>query len=174
VVVDDFNVIGSILLPYKANAKLIVDADTVLASPASSQWLQHISRWLPEIVKTCSRIHPVRFSPGYTLNAAPSPVRAHLNQFRGVAVFETPDHEKMIGCCAFNVKQSSLSWRTIARRRPQPRLESRPLLSGEAPFAFSIRTTGPSPEESPGRGGVCLYAAENLKVEGGSSAGIES
>jgi hypothetical protein len=39
VVIDDFNLIRSILLPYKANAELIldadVDADTVLALPVS-------------------------------------------------------------------------------------------------------------------------------------------
>jgi hypothetical protein len=108
VVVGDFNVIRSILLPYKTNAKLIVDADAVLTPPRSFQRFQHISRWLAEIVEARSRIHPVKFPPGYALNAAPSPACTHLSQFRRFAVFEAPDHKKMVGCGAFNVKQSTL------------------------------------------------------------------
>jgi hypothetical protein len=92
VVIDDFNLIRSILLPYKANAKLIVDADTMLTSPVSSQRFQHISRRLAEIVQTGSRIHPVEFPPGYAFNAAPSPVCPQLSKFRSIVVLETPDH----------------------------------------------------------------------------------
>jgi hypothetical protein len=94
VVVDDFNVIRSILLPNKTNAKLIVDADAVLASPLSPQWFQHISGGLAEIVKSCCGIHPVQFPPGYAFNSAPSPVCAYLGKFRRVTVFECPDHKK--------------------------------------------------------------------------------
>jgi hypothetical protein len=74
VVVDDFDVIGAILLPYKTNAKLIVDADAVLTASASSQWFQHISWRLAQIIQTGCRIHPVEFPPGHALNALPSPV----------------------------------------------------------------------------------------------------
>jgi hypothetical protein len=114
VIVDDFNVIGSILLPYKTDAKLIVDADTVLSAPVSTQRFQHISRRLPEIVQTGSRIHPVEFPPGYGFNAAPSPVGPQQSEFRRVAVLETPDHGKIIGCVAFNVKQPEKPWQGIA------------------------------------------------------------
>jgi hypothetical protein len=105
VVIDDFNVIGSILLPYKANPKLIVDADTVLTSPFSSQRFQHISRRIAKIVQAGSRIHAVEFPPGYAFYAAPSPVCPHLSQFRRVVVFETAYHDRMVNCGAFNVKQ---------------------------------------------------------------------
>jgi hypothetical protein len=105
VVIDDFNVIRSILLPYKANAKLVVDADTVLTSPLSFQRFQPVPRGLAEIVKAHGRFHPVELSPGHGFNAPPSPVRAQLSQFRRVLVFEAPYHEEMIGCGAFNVKQ---------------------------------------------------------------------
>jgi hypothetical protein len=104
-VIDDFNVIRSILLPYKANAKLIVDADTVLTAPVSFQRFQHISRRLSQIVQAGSRIHPVELPTGHSFNASPSPVCPHLSQFRRVVVLETPDHGTMIGCVAFNVKQ---------------------------------------------------------------------
>jgi hypothetical protein len=87
---------------------LIVNADTVLTASPSSQWFQHISRRLSEIVQTRGRIHPVEFSPGYVFYAAPSPVCPDLSQLRRVAVFETPDHSRMIGCEAFNVKQPIL------------------------------------------------------------------
>jgi hypothetical protein len=66
----------SVLLPYKANAKLIIDADTVLASPLSFERFQHISRRLAEIVETCGCIHPVEFPPSYALDSSPPPVRA--------------------------------------------------------------------------------------------------
>jgi hypothetical protein len=108
VVVDDFNVIGSILLPNKTNAELIIDADTVLTAPASSHRFQHVSRRLAEIVQACSRIHPVEFSPGYAFYTSPSPVCPQLSQFRCVVVLETPDHKEMIRCVAFNVKQLDL------------------------------------------------------------------
>jgi 3-methyl-2-oxobutanoate hydroxymethyltransferase len=105
VVVDDFNVIGSILLPYKADAILIVNTDTVLTAPTSSQRFQHISRRLSKIVQTGRRIHPVELPSSYAFNAAPSPVCPHLSEFRRVVVFETPDHGRIIRCVAFNVKQ---------------------------------------------------------------------
>jgi hypothetical protein len=105
VVVDDFNVISSILLPYKTNSELIVDADAVLSTPVSSQRFQHISRRLAEIVKTGGSIHPVEFRPGYAFDIAPSPAGSHLSEFRSVVVLETPDHGRMICCEAFNVKQ---------------------------------------------------------------------
>jgi hypothetical protein len=72
--------------------------------PVSFQWFQHISRRLPEIVQTGRHIHPVKFPPSYAFNAAPSPVGPQLSEFRRVVVFETPDHELMVGCVAFNVK----------------------------------------------------------------------
>jgi hypothetical protein len=105
VIIDDFNVIGSILLPYKTNTKLIVDADAVLTPPLSFQWFQHVSRRLPEIVQTGSCIHPVEFSPSHDFYGAPSPICADLSQFRSVVVLEAPDHGDRIGCNAFNVKR---------------------------------------------------------------------
>jgi hypothetical protein len=122
VVIDDFNVIGSILLPYKANAKLIVYADAVLPFPASSQRLQHVSRRLPEIIQTGSRIHAVEFPPSYSFNAAPSPVCAHLSQFRRVVVFETSYHMWMVCCGTFNVKKSFLANRARGRHQPKQSL----------------------------------------------------
>jgi hypothetical protein len=76
VIVDDFDVIGSILLPHKTNTKLIVDADAVLAPPLTRQRFQPVTRGLAEIVKAGGCVHPVQFSPGYRFNAAPSPVCA--------------------------------------------------------------------------------------------------
>jgi hypothetical protein len=117
VVIDDFDVISPILLPYKTNAKLIVDTDAVLTAPVSLHWLQHISRRITEIVQTGCRIHPVEFSPSHALNASPSPTGPQLSQFRRVVVFETPNHDNMVGCDAFNVKQPE----TLRRRRaPEP------------------------------------------------------
>jgi hypothetical protein len=94
---------------------LIVDTDAVLSSSVSSQRFQHISRRFAEIVQTGSRIHTVEFPPGDGFNAAPSTVCAQLSQFRRVVIFETPYHGCMIGCYAFNVKQSFLAKRTISR-----------------------------------------------------------
>jgi hypothetical protein len=105
VVIDDFDVIRSILLPYKANAELIVDANAVLPFPFSLQRFEHIPRRFAEIVKPGGRIHPVELSPSYGFNGAPSPVCAQLGQFRRVAVLETSDHGQIIDCNAFNVKR---------------------------------------------------------------------
>jgi hypothetical protein len=92
---------------------LIVNADTVLTSPFSSQRFQHISRRLAEIVQPGSRIHAVEFPPGYAFYAAPPPVGPPLSQFRSVVVFETAYHDNMVYCLAFNVKQFVLFRRVI-------------------------------------------------------------
>jgi hypothetical protein len=107
VVIDDFDVISSILLPNKTDTELIVDADAVLPYPIASQWFQHVSRWITEIVQTGGCIHAVEFAPSNGFNIPPSPIRTQLRKFRSVTVFETPNHAIRVYCMAFNVKQLS-------------------------------------------------------------------
>jgi hypothetical protein len=45
VVVRDFDVVGTAILPPEANPVLIVDADTVLSDPRTAQGLEAVTRW---------------------------------------------------------------------------------------------------------------------------------
>ena len=50
-VINDFNVIGVAVAPYKANTPLIVDADTVLSFPVAFKGFQTIARGRRQIAK---------------------------------------------------------------------------------------------------------------------------
>jgi hypothetical protein len=50
-IVDDFHIVGFAVAPPKANAPLIVDADTVLAFSIANQFLEPISAGHAEIIQ---------------------------------------------------------------------------------------------------------------------------
>jgi hypothetical protein len=51
VVIDDLNVVGVAPLPTKADAPLVIDPDTVLASSIALQQLQTVSRRDPQVLE---------------------------------------------------------------------------------------------------------------------------
>ena len=48
-IIDDFHIIGVSIAPGKANAKLIVDSDTVLSGPVARECLKSIAGRVAQI-----------------------------------------------------------------------------------------------------------------------------
>ena len=67
-VVDDFGLPCRTVAPYKADAPLIVDANTVLPSAIALQRFQPITGRCTQIVKSTSRIDHQEFLPYTVLN----------------------------------------------------------------------------------------------------------
>jgi len=91
--------------PLKANAPLVVDADTVLPHPVSSQFLQSGSRQSPKRAHIRRRIKQVQLPERLALNG-PKP-RHGVSQEEpfGFSAAEGPDHSPKVYCCALNVNE---------------------------------------------------------------------
>lgn len=50
-VINDFNVVGVAVPPVKADAPLVIDANTVLPRPVAFELLEAVARGNPEIVQ---------------------------------------------------------------------------------------------------------------------------
>jgi len=66
VIVDYFNVSWPSLRPLETDPILIVDTDAVLSLSISSQCLEHVARWDPEIVQAFRLVDRVQSPGGYT------------------------------------------------------------------------------------------------------------
>jgi len=64
-VIRYFDLIRIRFPPSKADAPLIIDADTMLPGPFAGEFLQPVSRWYAQIAQAFSRIQDGQFSPGY-------------------------------------------------------------------------------------------------------------
>lgn len=58
-VVNDLDIMGVAILPTEANAPLVIDTDTVLAAPPTSELLQSIARRYSQIGYGIGRIRKV-------------------------------------------------------------------------------------------------------------------
>src|SRR6476646_6021853 len=92
VIVDEFDMVRTSVLPYEADPPLPVDPDAVLASPVALQRLQPIARRNPKIVEHLGRVQLLQLpesraqDPGVVRSdalLAPEPLR--------VTVPERPD-----------------------------------------------------------------------------------
>ena len=55
-VVNDLDIMGVAILPTEANTPLVIDTDTVLAAPSSSELLQSITRRYSQIGQCLGRV----------------------------------------------------------------------------------------------------------------------
>jgi hypothetical protein len=101
VVVNDFDFMGSILLPYKTDSILLIDY-AVLPCAASGHLLQQISGRLFQVVEMSCHHNHVQPAKRHACNAVPSSSLPGLCQFCGIAVFEAYDHLWIICCDASN------------------------------------------------------------------------
>ena len=87
-VIDDFDLMRVPVLPDKANAPLVIDADTVLACPTAFESFEAIARRHPQIfqVRRCRELG--QLPKGSALNAGGKTPRACAlpNLFRLLAV----------------------------------------------------------------------------------------
>jgi hypothetical protein len=94
VVVDDLDVMGVTTDPAEANAKLVVDADAVLAEAIAGQFLQSVSRWHFQVSEGDCGVEHDELAEGNTLEIRrESADLLALEKSLGVVVAKAANHE---------------------------------------------------------------------------------
>lgn len=91
-VIDDFDIGRIAVLPAETDSPLIIDSNTVLTVPISSEFFQSISRWDPQISKCIRRIQDQKLSQSQTLNSAESLGVSALKNLLSLAAAKPSDH----------------------------------------------------------------------------------
>jgi hypothetical protein len=95
VIVDDFHVVGITVVPDEADAVLIVDPNTVLATSVARERLEPITGERRQVAKFASRVELLQFSlgdPSHFLEAPAEPAGKERLDF---GVFERPNHSRI-------------------------------------------------------------------------------
>jgi hypothetical protein len=92
VVIHDLNVCWSSLGPSKANAPLIIDANTVLAGAVAFQFFQAIARRGPQEFESFRCIELRQLSSGDFRDRAESPGASRFKEFLSLLATEAFDH----------------------------------------------------------------------------------
>jgi hypothetical protein len=92
VVVHHFDLLRVAVLPHEADPILIVDPDTVLASPVAGKGLEVITRERTQVVESLGRMQLRQLALSDPGNAPEATRRVTLEQCLGVSVPERPDH----------------------------------------------------------------------------------
>jgi hypothetical protein len=95
VIVNDFDLIRSILPPRKTDAKLIIDTDAVLALSVSSERLQIIAWWNSQIGQSDSCFNLIQLPERHALNVSPPSGIPPDKELERVAIFEVLDHAEL-------------------------------------------------------------------------------
>ncbi|OGR27226.1 MAG: hypothetical protein A2X79_08005 [Desulfuromonadaceae bacterium GWB2_53_15] len=72
-VIDDFNVMGISFMPAKANAPLVVDADTPLPASVAGELFKAIAGWDPQKIKSCGCMELLQLALGSSLGILRQP-----------------------------------------------------------------------------------------------------
>jgi hypothetical protein len=101
VVVDNFYFLRTCVGPTKADPRLVVDPDTVLALPIPTKGLQSIPRRNPKVPKFLSLVHGIKLpagqGPQHDRKLAPSGlVVPTVEKVFGSGVPKASDHVSMI------------------------------------------------------------------------------
>jgi hypothetical protein len=75
VVIDDLDVLGARGGPTKADAELVIDADTVLSLAVAGQGFQPVSGWYAQIFKPVRNLQLPEFAAGDRLMLTNRPTR---------------------------------------------------------------------------------------------------
>jgi hypothetical protein len=76
VIIRYLDVPGGVVVPPKANSKLVVDANTLLALPISMQFLEAIARWKAEILEPGREIDDLQLTNRDPRDVSESPASA--------------------------------------------------------------------------------------------------
>lgn len=96
VVVDDFDVIGSILSPAETDAPLHVDTDALGALPVAFEGLQVIARGHAEILQEPSSMEVEQLPPGRPFDRSKASDVLIVEERLGILAPERPDHGDMV------------------------------------------------------------------------------
>ena len=92
-VINDLHVISIALAPFKTNAPLVVDANTVLALTVARQFFEVVGWWYPQILQRVCAIKEFKLPPCTTLDGLRQLARELApKQFCGFFVRKTLDH----------------------------------------------------------------------------------
>ena len=94
-IVDDFHIVGFAVAPPKANAPLIVDADTVLALPIALERFKRIPWRRPQLIKRFDRIKYEQLSPSWPGYSGEASDQLIAEQSLSIAITEALDHKPM-------------------------------------------------------------------------------
>ena len=99
-IVDDCNGVGAVRRPDEANAKLPVDANTVLPAPILLQGLQLIAWWDPKRFEGDSGIELIqlatRHGPGRVGTSAPRATRVDAVEYiLGAGIAKGANHQRV-------------------------------------------------------------------------------
>ena len=95
VIVDDLNLVGIAIPPAKADAPLLVNANTVLAGSIAPELLQSITRRHAEVAELLGRVHRHKFPQHRALEIRRiSSNGLASEQSLGIAIGEGMDHRE--------------------------------------------------------------------------------
>ena len=95
-VVRNLHFMGSIRLPDKADAVLIIYSDAVLAHSISLERLQPVSRRYPQVNQVDARFNLVELTESDLLDRRPALIRATFEELIRVGVPEALNHNYSI------------------------------------------------------------------------------
>jgi hypothetical protein len=92
VVISEFDIVGSVLHPHKADAVLVIDADAVLSGAISVKRLKTISGGYAQVLQSSGRFKLIKLAKGDGPDALPAPVGATGEEFPRVIVSKALNH----------------------------------------------------------------------------------
>jgi hypothetical protein len=93
-VINDLHVIDVTLTPFKTNAPLVIDANTVLALTVAGQFFEVVGWWYTQILQCVCAIKELKLPPRTTLNVLRQLARELApKQLCGFFVLKALDHE---------------------------------------------------------------------------------
>jgi hypothetical protein len=101
VVIDDFDIVGCVFEPPKADPPLIVYADAVLTNAIASQGLEPVAWWYAQVVQKVGSLKNHEFAVRQTLKCRTEALRRLAKpHLASVRVGERCDHLSIITRCA--------------------------------------------------------------------------
>lgn len=104
-VVDNFNIVCVPVAPDKTKSPLVVDSNAVLSFSIAVQRLQAIARRCRQVAQFRGAIQLSQLSAGNMFDRLKTSARLAMMQPLSVRAAERPDHNSILFCSTFNVKQ---------------------------------------------------------------------
>jgi hypothetical protein len=93
-IVDDFDIFGSLIGPNEADTPLIIDADGMLPAPVTGKRLQSICRWDPQVAEVLGMVKHVELAHGLFFKGLETPDELPKPELFGGAIPKWPNHDQ--------------------------------------------------------------------------------
>ena len=104
-IIHDLDILGAGGRPAKAQAKLVVDADAVLAGTAALQGFQTVARRYAQVVQPFRDLQLPQLAPRYGGDVGEPLDGRAVRQGLRVGALEGFDHRQIVTQCVINVKR---------------------------------------------------------------------